>query len=146
MEQVLYLIQQNSLHKRQRLKFHFTGKDQSHYFVGASQCLLCREFNQAHSPIWITLLKAAYRYTRSKRTLVWLILKEHQKQLFICTSYHVNCMVMCRNSVDDIATGYGLDDRGVGISVPLGSRIFSSTQLPHQFWGPATLLSNWYWG
>jgi hypothetical protein len=31
-----------------------------------------------------------------------------------------------RDSVVGIATGYGLDDKGVGIWVPVGSRIFSS--------------------
>jgi hypothetical protein len=29
-----------------------------------------------------------------------------------------------RDSVVGIATGYGLDDRGVGVRVPVGSRIF----------------------
>jgi hypothetical protein len=31
-----------------------------------------------------------------------------------------------RDSVVGIATGYGLDDRGVGVRVPVGSRVFSS--------------------
>jgi hypothetical protein len=31
------------------------------------------------------------------------------------------------DSVVGIATGYGLDDRGVGVQVPAGSRIFSSS-------------------
>jgi hypothetical protein len=31
-----------------------------------------------------------------------------------------------RDSVVGIATSYGLDDRGVGLRVPIGSRIFSS--------------------
>jgi hypothetical protein len=31
-----------------------------------------------------------------------------------------------RDSVDGIATGYGLDDREVGVPVPVESRIFSS--------------------
>jgi hypothetical protein len=35
-----------------------------------------------------------------------------------------------RDSSVGIATGYGLDDRGVGIRVPVGSRIFSSPQCP----------------
>jgi hypothetical protein len=30
----------------------------------------------------------------------------------------------CRDSAVSIATGYGLDDRGVGVRVPVGSRIF----------------------
>jgi hypothetical protein len=33
---------------------------------------------------------------------------------------------MNRGSVVGIATGYGLDDRGVGVRVPVGSRIFST--------------------
>jgi hypothetical protein len=35
-----------------------------------------------------------------------------------------------RDSAIGIATGYGLDDRGVGVRVPLGSRIFSSPRRP----------------
>jgi hypothetical protein len=33
-----------------------------------------------------------------------------------------------------IATGYGLDDRGVGVRVPGGSRIFSSPRRPDWLW------------
>jgi hypothetical protein len=35
-----------------------------------------------------------------------------------------------RDSVVGIATTYGLDDRGVGVRVPVGSRIFSSRNRP----------------
>jgi hypothetical protein len=45
------------------------------------------------------------------------------------------------NSVG-ITTGYGLDDRGVVVWVPVGSRIFSSSRRPDRFWGPGNLLSN----
>jgi hypothetical protein len=38
-------------------------------------------------------------------------------------------------------TGYGLDDRGVGVRVPVGSRIFSSPGRPDWRWGPPSLLS-----
>jgi hypothetical protein len=34
-------------------------------------------------------------------------------------------MFKSRDSVVGIATGYGLDNRGVGVRVPVGSRIFS---------------------
>jgi hypothetical protein len=42
--------------------------------------------------------------------------------------------------------GYGLDDRGVGVRVTVGSRIFSSPRRPDRLWGPPNLLSNGYWG
>jgi hypothetical protein len=47
-----------------------------------------------------------------------------------------------RDSVVDIATSYGLDNRGVGVRVPVGSRIFSSSRYPDRLWGPPNLLSN----
>jgi hypothetical protein len=50
------------------------------------------------------------------------------------------------NSVVGIATGYGLDDRGVGVQVPVGSRIVSSPRFPNRLWGPPNLLSNGYQG
>jgi hypothetical protein len=41
-----------------------------------------------------------------------------------------------RDSSVGIETGYGLNDRGVGVRVPVGSRIFSSPRLPDRLWGP----------
>jgi hypothetical protein len=37
---------------------------------------------------------------------------------------------MTQDSVVGTATGYGLDDRGVGVRVPVGSRIFSTSSRP----------------
>jgi hypothetical protein len=51
-----------------------------------------------------------------------------------------------RDSVVGIAAGYGLNDRGVGVRVPVGSRIFSSPRRPDRLWGPPSLLSNGYRG
>jgi hypothetical protein len=51
-----------------------------------------------------------------------------------------------RVSVVGRATGYGLDDRGAGIRVPVGSRIFSSPRRTDRLWGPPSLLSNGYSG
>jgi hypothetical protein len=45
-----------------------------------------------------------------------------------------------------IATGYGLDDRGVGVRVPVESRSFSSPLCPDQFEGPSSLPPNGYGG
>jgi hypothetical protein len=38
--------------------------------------------------------------------------------------------ITSRDSVVGIATSYGLDDQGVGIRVPVGSRMFSSPNRP----------------
>jgi hypothetical protein len=46
-----------------------------------------------------------------------------------------------RGSVVGIATGYGLDDWGVGVLVPV-----SSPNRPDRFWGPPNLLANGYRG
>jgi hypothetical protein len=51
-----------------------------------------------------------------------------------------------RDSVVGIATSYGLDDRGVGVRVPVGSRIVSSPNRTDRLWGPPDLLSNGYRG
>jgi hypothetical protein len=51
-----------------------------------------------------------------------------------------------RDSVVGIAIGYGLDDRGVGVRVPVGSKILSSPRRRDQLWGPSNLLSNGYRG
>jgi hypothetical protein len=42
------------------------------------------------------------------------------------------CRDMCRQKKKllGIAAGYGLDDRGVGVRVPVGSRIFSTSSRP----------------
>jgi hypothetical protein len=62
----------------------------------------------------------------------------------------LNCyiilLVRSRNSSVGIATGYGLVDRGVGVLVPVGSRIFSSSRRPDRLWGPPNLLSSGYPG
>jgi hypothetical protein len=51
-----------------------------------------------------------------------------------------------RDSVVGIATGYGLDEQGVGVGVPVGSRIFSSSRCPDPLWGSPSPLSNGYRG
>jgi hypothetical protein len=49
-----------------------------------------------------------------------------------------------RGNVFGIATSYWLDDRGVGIRVPVGSRIFSSPRHLGRLWGRPSLLSSAY--
>jgi hypothetical protein len=45
-----------------------------------------------------------------------------------------------RDSSVGLATGYGLDDRGVGVQVPVGSRIFSTPRRQDRLWGPPNFL------
>jgi hypothetical protein len=44
-------------------------------------------------------------------------------------------LLSSRGSVVGTATGYGLDDRGITVRVPVGSRIFTSSHRPDRFWG-----------
>jgi hypothetical protein len=50
---------------------------------------------------------------------------------------------MSWESVVGMTTGYGLNDQGVGVPVPVGLRIFSS-RCPDRLWSPTNLLSNGY--
>jgi hypothetical protein len=54
--------------------------------------------------------------------------------------------IRSRDSAVGIATGYGLNDRGFGVRVPIGSRVFSSPRRPDRLWGSPNLLSNGYLG
>jgi hypothetical protein len=47
-----------------------------------------------------------------------------------------------RDSTVGIGTDYELDDRGFGVQILVGSRIFSSPRCPDRLWGPPNLLSN----
>jgi hypothetical protein len=53
---------------------------------------------------------------------------------------------MSRDSVGGIAAGYRLDDRRIGVRVPVRSKIFSSLRHPHRLWSPLNLLHNGYRG
>jgi hypothetical protein len=51
-----------------------------------------------------------------------------------------------RNSAVGIATGHGMGDQGVGVRVPVGSRIFFSARRPDWLWSSPRLLCNGYRG
>jgi hypothetical protein len=55
-------------------------------------------------------------------------------------------VISSRDGVVGIATSYELDDRGVGVRIPVGWRIFSSPNRPDRLWGPHNLLSSGYRG
>jgi hypothetical protein len=51
-----------------------------------------------------------------------------------------------RDSAVGIATSRWSDDRGVGVRLLEGSRIFTSSRRPERLWGPPSLLYNGYPG
>jgi hypothetical protein len=55
-------------------------------------------------------------------------------------------LILINLSVVGIATGYGLDDRGVGVRVQVEPRILSSPRRPDRLWGPPDFLTNGYRG
>jgi hypothetical protein len=46
------------------------------------------------------------------------------------------------DNAGDIETDHRLDHRGVGVRIPVESRIFTSPYHPHRFWGPPSLSFN----
>jgi hypothetical protein len=48
------------------------------------------------------------------------------------------------DSAVGIATGYGLDGRGVGVRIAVEAWFFSTTRRPDRFWSPPSILSNGY--
>jgi hypothetical protein len=56
------------------------------------------------------------------------------------------CISRSRNSLVGIATGYWLNDRGMRVRVPVGTRIFSFQRRLDRLWGSPSLLSIGYRG
>jgi hypothetical protein len=54
----------------------------------------------------------------------------------------ISCVRYNPDTAVGIATSYWLDDRGAGVRVPVGSRIFISVCRSDRLWGPPNLLSN----
>jgi hypothetical protein len=81
-----------------------------------------------------------------------LINKDRPKGKVVVAPEQVACKIFIRrknrsrDNVVGIATVYGLDDREVGVRVPVDSRIFSSPRRPDGLCDPPSLLSNGYRG
>jgi hypothetical protein len=50
------------------------------------------------------------------------------------------------DSAVGIETGHGLDDRGIGFRVPVGSKILSSPRRPDRLWGSTQPPTQWVLG
>jgi hypothetical protein len=66
--------------------------------------------------------------------------------LYFCYIYQTFGEAILALLESKIATGYGTDNRGVGVRIPVRSRIFSSRRHPDRLWGLPGLLSDEYWG
>jgi hypothetical protein len=69
--------------------------------------------------LWFNMLLSVFRVYRQEQQLLNLFFR-----------YIMIIFLHSRDSVVGIATSYGLDDRGVGVRVPVGSRIFTSLNRP----------------
>jgi hypothetical protein len=76
--------------------------------------------------------------------LIITLFLQSPQSLFNAFSGHKLFIYFRRDSAVRIATGYGLNDRGVGVRVPVGSRVVYSRRRPDRLWGPLSLLSNGY--
>jgi hypothetical protein len=83
----------------------------------------------------------------TNRQKLSVLIRVHQTVSHIHTYIYLHTYTLYRrrDNAVGLATGYGLDDRGIGVLVQVESRIFSSSRHANQFWGPPNLLYNWYW-
>jgi hypothetical protein len=67
-----------------------------------------------------------------------------KSQYFSMVTHFLSVLYLYKNSGSPvgIAAAYRLDNRGVGVWVPVRSRIFTSPYHPDQLWGSPNLLSN----
>jgi hypothetical protein len=66
-------------------------------------------------------------FKRPTRAFYSLIVKNIQRQVDTEVLFLTIFFIRGRDSAVGIETSYGLDDRGVGVQVPVGSRIFSTS-------------------
>jgi hypothetical protein len=95
--------------------------------------------------VWGTLVRIILKnsVTTCQKIHCFSITKTNWLMLYtaiIAVSFHNHTKhIRNRDSAVGIATGYGLDGRGVGVRVPVRARFFTSPRRPD-------VLSNGYWG
>jgi hypothetical protein len=96
--------------------------------------------------IWIHIMIINFNHLsyRSQRDRSWWRKLQVERCNIIYT--YIKLVRYIPTSRAGIATTYGLDDRGVGVRVPVESRIFSSPDRPDRLWGLSNLLFSGYFG
>jgi hypothetical protein len=101
---------------------------------------------RAYSGVLTGLVSAGRKNAAAHDSSTGLLRSTYRRITVIVTL--INCTDCCRSSLIlresavGIATGYWLDDWGVGVLVPVGARIFTSPCCPDRLCGPHNLLSN----
>jgi hypothetical protein len=103
-------------------------------------------FNERFEPVFTASVSSlAVKSIRSLLPRISLRnMAAHFHHLFIYL--FIYSLLRSRGSVVGIATGYELDDWGVGVRVLVRSRTLSSPNRLYRLWGPHNLLSNVYQG
>jgi hypothetical protein len=146
------------LNSEYRKSVPHVGRTSSRTRASSKPLGTCSSFTHFWS-LTLSFHESAMRLPSSQQAVHWhwFIMNELEMEimhpdLFACTSTIPSpktCLVTAileasRDSVVGTAIGYRLDDRGVGVRVPVGSRIFSSPSRPDRLWSPPSLLSNGY--
>jgi hypothetical protein len=123
------------------------------YLTAANTAILCASNYNVSNPVYNdgSHNMLIFKNSLAVRNLAWkgdkngflFPLKNFTPFNYICIMQDV---YRSQDSIVGIATGYALDDRGVGVRVPVGSRIFFSPQHPDWLRGPPSLLFNGYQG
>jgi hypothetical protein len=97
---------------------------------------------------WHNGWKHIGRKHSNKSVEIYVVPRVHldSRHLIIQLYYLFIYLLVSRNSVVGTATGYELDNRVVGVRVPVHSRIFSSPRRPDRLWGSSNILPNEYQG
>jgi hypothetical protein len=100
-------------------------------------------------PIYVTSLPTFHPWRCKQRLRRCFVVLSYECNTLVHTSetfyknMHYNSLLwMSQDSTVGMPTGYGLDDAGVRVRVPVGSRILSSPRSSNRLWGPPSLLSN----
>jgi hypothetical protein len=89
--------------------------------------VFCFEFTHAHFVIGFGLLSLHVNKYKFNGIIIIIII----------------IIIESGDSAVGTATSYRLDDRWVGVRVPVGSSIISSPSRPDRLWGPSNLLDQW---
>jgi hypothetical protein len=112
--------------------------------------LACYYTTQKYTKKAMFKSSSRYRFSRGKKlthaSCIWCMTFNnwHYSHLqMICWLYIDRSMSRC--SPVSIVSGYGLDNRGIGVQSPAKAKGFFLEPLcPDRFWGPPSLLSNGY--